>query len=267
MEKFYENMNKYGEEMEGKFSHKPHENGIFISVINPFVEEIRIECDDDLYEEYRHTYSLLEPQADHPDLQGYDRRVYYNTQEKCYYRSEWGPKGESGWGCIWVKTDRGYIAEHARRSEKLQAHFRMYHDIHKGQLCVFRGYARDRNGQYKCPSTVESMFDRHKWFYNPFKFSVALLDQNTIDDFVEETPISKEMTDKMVLYHQEEDKVRKQKEKDDEKKKKDEKRDAVVNKITAHFEKYEKIYKYGVGGGILWLISIIFQFLITIINR
>ena len=45
------------------------------------------------------------------------------------------------------------------------------------------------------------MFDRHKWFFNPWSFKVSLLDENTIDDFVEETPISKEMTDKMVLYH------------------------------------------------------------------
>ena len=32
MENVYENMSKYGERMEGKFSHKPHENGIVISV-------------------------------------------------------------------------------------------------------------------------------------------------------------------------------------------------------------------------------------------
>ena len=77
----------------------------------------------------------------------------------------------------------------------LQAHFRIYDNIHKEQLCVFRGYALDPNGQYKRPSTVESLFDRHKWFYNPFSFQIELLDQNTIDDFVEETPISKKMTD------------------------------------------------------------------------
>ena len=90
------------------------------------------------------------------------------------------------------------------RCEKLQAHFRMYNDIHKGQLCVFSSYAVDPNGQYKRPSTVESMFDRHKWFYNPWSFRVSLLDRDTIDDFVEKTPISKEMTDKMVRYHKSE---------------------------------------------------------------
>ena len=110
------------------------------------------------------------------------------------------------------------------------------------------------------------MFDRHKWFYNPFDFSVARLDQNTIDNFVEETPISKEMTNKMVLYHQEQEKVRQQKKKENEKKKKDEKRDAVVNKRIDHFEKSEKIYKYGVGGGILWRIIMILQFRIIILK-
>ena len=205
MEKFYENLSKYGEEMTGKFSHKPHGNGIVISVTSPFVEEIHIECDKDIFEEYYRTYSLLEPQSDYPE-EDY-KLIYYNTEKKCYYRSE--PK-ESEWGYIWVETDKKYIVEHTIRHEKLQAHFRMYNDIHKGQLCVFRGYAIDPNGQYKRPSTVESMFDRHKWFYSPWSFEVSLLDRDTIDDFVEETPISKEMTGKMVRYHRSErnDKLR-----------------------------------------------------------
>ena len=36
------------------------------------------------------------------------------------------------------------------------------------------------------------------------------------DDFVEKTPISKEMTDKVVRYHQEQDEIKRQKEKADE---------------------------------------------------
>lgn len=195
MEKVYENINKYGEKLEGKFSHNPHRNGIVILVTNPFAEEIHIECDEDFSEEYYHTYSLLEPQIDHPEVN--KELIYYNTKEKCYYRSEWRPNE----GYIWVYADKEYIVNHAKRCEKLQAHFRMYHDIHKGQLCVFTGYAVDPNGQCKRPSTVESMFDRHKWFYNPWSFKVSLLNRDTIDDFVEETPISKEMTDKMVRYH------------------------------------------------------------------
>ena len=212
MEKVYENMRKYGEEMEGKFSHNPHGNGIVISVTNPFVQEIHIECDDNFYDQYSRTYSLLEPQADHPEET--DRLIYYNTQEKCYYRSEWKPKEpqlkESEWGYIWVKTDKKHIVKHAKQCEALQAHFRIYHNIHKGQLCVFTGYAVDPNGQYKRPSTVESMFHRHKWFYNPWSFKVSLLNGDTIDDFVEETPISKEMTQKMVRYHDLEGKARRQ---------------------------------------------------------
>ena len=262
MEKVYENMNKYGEEMKGKFSHNPHGNGIVISVTNPFVQEIHIECDNDISNTYWDTYSLLAPQADHPI--GENRKIYYNTREQCYYSSEWRPKKpeqeESEWGYIWVMTDKEYIVKHARSCEKLQAHFRIYDDIHKGQLCVFRGYAVDPNGQYKRPSTVESIFDRHKWFYNPFSFQIELLDQNTIDDFVGgETPISKEMTDKMVRYHQEQDKAKKKKEEDANKTNRKEKRDAFWNKITAHIEKYEKIYKYGIGMGVLWLLGAILQ--------
>ena len=195
MEKIYENIKEYGEEMKGKFSHNPHRNGIVISVTSPFDEEIYIECDGGISAEYHQTYLLLEPQVDHPEGSG--RQIYYNAKEKCYYRSEW----RQDEGYIWVYTDKKYIVNHARRYERLQAHFRMYDDIHKGQLCVFKGYAVDPNGQYKRPSTVESMFDRHKWFYNPWSFEVSLLNRDTIDDFVEETPISKEMTGKMVRHH------------------------------------------------------------------
>ena len=125
MEKVYENLNKYGEEMKGKFSHNPHGNGIVISVTSPFVEEIHIECDNDVSGKYNNTYSLLAPQADHPE--GYGLQIYYNTQEKCYYRSEWG-KEESGlkkseWGYIWVKTDSEYIVKHAMQYERTTSTF------------------------------------------------------------------------------------------------------------------------------------------------
>lgn len=257
MEKVYENLNKYGEEMKGKFSHNPYENGIVISVTSPFVKEIHIECDKDVSGKYYSTYSLLKSQADHPE--GYDRLIYYNTQEKCYYRSEWGPKEpelkESEWGYIWVKTGSKYIIDHAQLSEKLQAHFRIYDNIHKGQLCVFIGYAVDPNGQYKRPSTVESMFDRHKWFYNPWSFRVSLLNGDTIDDFVEETPISKEMTDKMVLYHkkQYEDREAEKIQKQNQEKK--DKRKAAIDKVEDHLSRREKIYRYLVFGGVLYLLG------------
>ena len=261
MDKIYENLNKYGEEMEGKFSHKPSENGIVISVTSPFVEEIHIESDEDIRAEFYDTYSLLPPQAEHP--KGESWCIYYNTEEQCYYRSEWQlvnltPEG-SKWDYVWVLTDKTYIVKHARKCEELQAHYRSYHDIHKGQLCVFTGYAIDPNGDFKKPSTVESMFDRHKWFFNPWSFKVSLLNEDTIDDFVEETPISKEMTQKMVLHHQEQDEIKLQKEKDDKEKNKKEKREAFVNKINAHFEKNEKLYKYGIGMGVLWLLGAILQ--------
>ena len=74
MEIVSENLNKYGEEMKGKFSHNPRGNGIVISVTNPFVQEIHIDCDEDVYGKYNNTYSLLAPQADHPE--GYGRQMY-----------------------------------------------------------------------------------------------------------------------------------------------------------------------------------------------
>ena len=143
-------MNRYGEQMKGKFSHKTQRNGIVISVTSPFVEEIHIESDDNIHNAYRETYSLLPPQAEHPE--GASWCIYYNTREQRYYRSEWRERNpgqqEAEWGYIWVITDKEYITTHARQCEKLQAHYRSYHDIHKGQLCVFRGYAVDPNGDF-----------------------------------------------------------------------------------------------------------------------
>ena len=113
----------------------------------------------------------------------------------------------------------------------------MLRSIHKGQLCAFRCYAVDPNGDYKRPSTIESKLildDRTKWFYNPWSFEVFLLNEDTIDDFLEETPISKEMTQKMVLHHQEQDEIKLQKEKEDKDKKRKEKRDVFWNNNRSH---------------------------------
>ena len=132
MNKIYDNLNKYGENVKGKFSHKPHENGIVISVTSPFVAEIHIECDNDISNYYWEPYSLLEPQANHPE--GDHWKIYFNTQEKRYYRSEWSQLEESKKGYIWVLIDERFIVKHARKCEELQAHFRAYRNIHKGQF-------------------------------------------------------------------------------------------------------------------------------------
>ena len=261
-----ENMKKYGEEMIGKFSHKPHGDGIVISVTKPFVEEIHIDCCNEIYQEYREPYSLLEPQEDHPSLRGSNKRAYYNTQDKCYYRSDWKiePKQTEHGGefilgrtPIWVRTDTEYLKVHTIRYERLQAHIRRYKEIHKGQLCFFSCYAIDPNGRCQLPKTVTSMFDDHKWYYDPFSFEVKPLDANTIDDFVKETPISKEMTDKMVLYHRKQAEIKQQKEEEEKTKVRKANRETFWKNINAHIEKYDKIYKYIVPGGFLWLLGTI----------
>ena len=76
--------------------------------------------------------------------------------------------------------------------------------------------------------------------------------------WVAETPISKEMTNEMVLHYQLQDKTKQQKEKTDKDKKRKEWLKTLPNKINAHIKKYEAIYKYivfgGVGIGIIQLI-------------
>ena len=62
----------------------------------------------------------------------------------------------------------------------------------------------------------------------------------------------------MVLYHQEQDKIKLQKEKDDKSKNRKERWVTIpLGKINAHFGKYQHFYRYGVIGGVLWLIGII----------
>lgn len=183
-----------------------------------------------------------------------ENKCYYHTEEEAFYISEY-----QGGEVVPKKINSKFIIEHTKNYQRLKSHFQSLHKLHKGQSCSFYGYAIDRNDRPMHPSTVESSFSKHKWFYNPFTFEVTLLDENTIDDFVEEIPISKEMTDKMVLYHQKQDEAKQQKEDDDKKKNKKEKWETRFSEINDHFGKYGNIYKYGVFGGILGLLITIIQ--------
>ena len=63
----------------------------------------------------------------------------------------------------------------------------------------------------------------------------------------------------MVLYHKLQDKAKQEREENDKKKRKKENREALLNKINGHFEKNERLYKYGIGMGVLWLLGTILQ--------
>lgn len=65
------------------------------------------------------------------------------------------------------------------------------------------------------------------------KFPYYLLNEDTIDDFVEEIPISKEMTDKMVRYH-------KSKRKDKQRAKKRELRQNLLDKLSKPWKRFTK---------------------------
>ena len=248
---------RYVGEIRGKISHTPRGNDQpIISVTVPFRGEILIKCDTDIQNTYWQTIVLIEPQSEHIEE---ENTCYYHTEEESFYISQY----QVGKGVVPKETNRQWIVDHTKNYQRLQSHFQSLRNLHKGQSCSFLGYAIDRNDRPMHPSTVESSFHKYHWFYNPFTFEVVPLDENTIDDFVEETPISKEMTDKMVRYHQEQDKAKQQKEKDDEKKKEKEKREAFLNKINAHFEKYQHFYRYGVIGGVLWLIGIIIAIILA----
>ena len=195
MEHSYTVDRKYVGEITGKISHVSRGSGeLTISVTTPFRGEILIECDTDIRYAYWNPISLIEPQSEHIEEED---RCYYHTEQKSFYVGRY----EVGKGVVPKKINSNWIIEHTKNSQRLQSHFQSRHKLHKGQSCSFLGYAIDRNDRPMHPSTVESSFNKYKWFYNPFTFEVVPLDQNTIDDFVEETPISKGMAKKMVRYH------------------------------------------------------------------
>ena len=188
---------RYVGEISGKISHTPRgDSGLTISVTAPFIGEILITCDTDIRYAYWNLISLMKPQSEHIEE---EYKCYYHTEEEAFYISKY----QVGKGVVPEEINPQFIIEYTKNYQRLQSHFQSLNKLHKGQSCSFQGYAIDRNKRPMHPSTVESSFNKHEWFYNPFSFEVVPLDENTIDDFVEETPISKEMTDKMVRYHQE----------------------------------------------------------------
>ena len=247
---------RYVGEIRGKISHTPRGGELTISVTAPFRGKILIKCDENIRYTYWQTISLIEPQSEHIEE---ENKCYYHTEEESFYISQY----QVGKGVVPKEINRQWIVDHTKNYQRLQSHFQSLNKLHKGQSCSFLGYAIDRNKRPMHPSTVESSFNKHEWFYNPFSFEVVPLDENTIDDFVEETPISKEMTDKMVRYHQEQDKAKQQKEKDDKKQNRKEKWGTRSSKINDHFGKYQHFYRYGVIGGVLWLIGIIIAIILA----
>ncbi|MCG9129685.1 hypothetical protein JT359_19010 [Candidatus Poribacteria bacterium] len=240
--------------MTGKISCKSNSNQLIISITTPFNGEISVRCDDKIYYAYYNTISLIEPQSEHIEE---CNKCYYHTEEEDFYITQRVDER-----IVRKKIHPTLIIEHAKDCQKLQSHFGSLRQLHKGQACSFSGYAIDRNNRPMHPTTVESSFHKYTWFYNPFTFDIEPLDENTIDDFVKGTPISKEMTNKMVLYHQKEDKIKLRRKKMIKRKNAKEKREVLFGNINNHFEKYEKFYKYGVIGGVLWLINVILQLVI-----
>ena len=249
---------KYVGEIRGKIGHTSRGGELTISVTAPFSGEILIKCDTNISHTYWNPISLIEPQSEHIEEED---KCYYHTGEESFYISQY----QRGRGVVPKEINRQWIVDHTKNYQRLQSHFQSLRNLHKGQSCSFLGYAIDRNDRPMHPSTVESSFNKYHWFYNPFSFQIEPLDENTIDDFVEGTPISKEMTNKMVRHHQEQDILKQQKEKDHEDKIKKENRDAFWNKIMGHIEKYEKIYKYMVRGGLFWLIGTIIAIIAIIL--
>ena len=231
MERAYAVDSMYVGKMTGKISCTSNPNQLIISVTDPFNGEISVRCDNKIDNTYSEAIFFIEPQSEH--IEEYNK-CYYHIEEEDFYITQY----ENGR----IAPKKIYpveIIEHTKDYQKLRSHFGSLRKLHKGQFCSFSGYAIDRNNRPMHPSTVESSLNKYQWFYNPFSFEVAPLDENTIDDFVEETPISKEMADRMVLYHQEQDKIKQQKEKTDKNKRRIEWCKTRSNKINAHIKKYE----------------------------
>ena len=275
-----------------------------ILIDDPFNAKINIEIDTDEWNEYinyfinidRKWKGILESHPEKPN----SGDCYLNSQEHEFYiASTIDDKGNP----IWQKSTLVKIIYASYAAMRFSRHIHTdYNRYHVGQRCEFKAYAIDANDNLCKPSSIKKDFHEYQWIFYPTTFKAHDITSDSIehliaktpppklvadkiilnhiqefqhsktnglniDGLVAETPISKEMTKEMVLYHQLEDKAKEKKEKDDKQQNRKEKRGARFGKINDHIKKYEAIYRYIVfgGGGIGLIISII-QLIIQLID-
>ena len=232
-----------------------------ILIEDPFNAKISIEIDTDewnKYVNYRFERNWRGSLDSHPQNSNNDD-FYFNLQEGKFYMASID-KGDLIWQESTLRNivNVSYLAWRFRRH--IHTEFNRYH---AGQQCEFQAYAIDTNENLYKPSSIKKDFHEYQWKFYPTTFKAHEISEKTIKYLVEKTPIPKETTDEMVRHHQEQDKAKQQKEKDDRKTSRKEQRSIVLGNINTHFERYQHFYRYGVIGGILWLIGIIIAIILA----
>lgn len=203
----YEERIEYIEKMEGIIIDKISTSQSFslkVDIKKPFESQIEVRLDRYFWNQYINYHyddkwkGILEKA---PEVK-YFKDNYYNSQDQNFYIASDTEDNE------WKKENFTQIINEAIWADRLKLHINSI--FHTGQPCHFAGYAIDGNNRLHKPSTIHRDFEKYIWVYNPFTFRISPLDENTIDNLVEKIPISKQMTKKMLSYHNSKDKAQHQ---------------------------------------------------------
>ena len=183
-----------------------------ISVTFPFVSEIKVQCISEHYDILHpptpFKYNWMDPQGSHPNIS--EDAAYYNTNDKCFYRKEFGRESE------WERTDfediyddnpnlLHFLRKNLNMQEKYNFFLSKYKSIlHKGQLCRFSAYAiyRDsRNWRSIQNTLVGSNPSGYTWIYDPDTFYAEKWDAESIDGLVKEILPSRECLEESLKRH------------------------------------------------------------------
>ena len=192
-------------------------NTLTISVTSPFVSEIEFQC----YSEY---YDVLHPPVTskynwidwvagdgHPSVT--EASVYYNINDKCFYKKESG--SESEWECIDfqdIYTDNPYLFTKDSNSRvKFEFFLYRYKSIlHKEQLCRFSAYATESTNE-GLESIKNNQVERHPndydWIYDPDTFQGKKWDTESIDGLVKEIRPSRDCLKQLFKSYKDDDRI------------------------------------------------------------
>lgn len=265
-----QNKNESTETMKGVFLNykkdyrsQAEDYSLTMLINDPFNAKISIEIDTEewnKYVNYSFDYNWKGFLDGHPE-KCYSGNFYCNLQEREFYITS---NVDDKYEPVWEKTTVNHIVNMSRAAWRFSRHIHIqFNRYHAGQLCEFQAYAIDTNGNLYKPSSIKKDFQEYQWKFYPTTFIAHEISENTIKYLVERTPISKETRDIVVRSYQNQNKAKQQEKKDDRKKSRKERRSIILSNINAHFERYQHFYRYGVIGGILWLIGIIIAIILA----
>ena len=254
----------------GKIININDSSTLTISVTFPFISVIKFNCSSEYYNTLHPPVSSKYNWIDwvqgvaHPSVT--EASVYYNTNDKCFYKKESG--SESEWECTDfddIYSDNPHLlVKNSDMQEKYQFFVYRYKSIlHKEQLCYFSAYAIDttnRNWHSIHNKQVERHPDDYFWIYDPDTFHGEKWDAGSIDGLVREIRPSRDCLEELLKRHDAADEELKRKEREERRER--------IKSIPGHLQnwltKYDKIWYILTSSLVGALVTLIVS---SIINR